>query len=423
MFLINMYISFSELICENSYIYILKDKAHIMKDNFKTIYLAGGCFWGTEHYIRQFEGVVETTAGYANGKVPNPSYEQVYTDETGYVECVKVTYDPEIISLVTLVRLFFKSINPLLKNRQGNDYGTRYRTGIYWSAPEDMGDIIILHDELQARFAVPIYVEKCPLECFYPAEEYHQDYLLKNPDGYCHLSLQTLKNARIYARIIKDLRDCSDDEKKMILPRFFKTGKGEYGEGDRFIGVSVPEIRKIAGKFKDSPFSVIESLLESEWHECRMCGLLILVAAYPDNPQETVDFYLKHTSGINNWDLVDLSAPYILGRHLVGQADHSVLYSLAESTNLWEQRIAVVSTLMLIRHNDYSETISLAEKFIEVRHDLMRKAVGWMLREVGKRDEKLLVDFLEKYRRRMPRTMLRYSIEKFPPQMRKYFMS
>lgn len=294
----------------------------------KTIYLAGGCFWGTEHYIRQFEGVAETAVGYANGCIPNPTYEQVYTDETGYVECVKVTYDPEVIALATLCRLFFRSIDPLLKNRQGDDIGTRYRTGIYWTCAEDGKIVKEIYDEIQSQYGRALQVEALPLECFYPAEEYHQDYLVKNPDGYCHLSLETLQSAKAYARITRSLRSLSDEEKKTVFPRFFKTGKGEYGEGDKFIGVTVPNVRIVAKKYIDTPLTVVETLLESEWHECRLCALLMLVQKYKHSKDEVVAFYLSHTQGINNWDLVDLSAPYILGDYLTDKTDRSVLYIL-----------------------------------------------------------------------------------------------
>ena len=250
----------------------------------KTIYLAGGCFWGTEHYMSQFDGVVGTVAGYANGSIADPAYEQVYTDLTGHVECVKVTYDPEVISLGTLCRLFFRSIDPLLLNRQGNDCGTRYRTGIYWVDDEDNKVIDQVYEEIQSSFDEPLVVEKSPLECFYPAEEYHQDYLYKNPDGYCHLSLSILRFARTYGQISKELRNASDEEKKLVLPRFFKTGQGEYGEGDRFLGVVVPEVRKVAKKYKDADYEVLEALLESEWHECRLCALLILREKYRKEP-------------------------------------------------------------------------------------------------------------------------------------------
>ena len=379
----------------------------------KTIWFAGGCFWGTEHYLSQFEGVLRTQAGYANGHLQDPTYQQVYTDQTGHVECVKVEYDDEIISLATLCRLFFRSIDPLIKDRQGDDCGTRYRTGIYWSDAEDAAVVEQVYSEEQRKYDSGLVVEKCPLQCFYPAEEYHQDYLVRNPDGYCHLSLETLWFAMRYAKIVKELIQYSDPEKKAVLPRFFKTGPGEYGEGDRFLGVVVPSTRKVAKQFKDSSYEVLEALLESEWHECRLCALLILIEKYKQSPEDAVNFYLGHTAGINNWDLVDLSAPYILGDYLSNQENRRILYELAGSPDMWEQRISVVSTLMLIRRGFYMDTIELAKKFIDTKHDLIQKAVGWMLREVGKRNEDLLISFLDEYRHRMPRTMLRYAIERF----------
>ena len=388
----------------------------------KTIYFAGGCFWGTEHYMSQFDGVVETAVGYANGSVTDPAYEEVYTDQTGHAECVKVVYDDEMISLATLCRLFFRSIDPLLLNRQGGDIGTRYRTGIYWNDTDDQAVIEEVYAEIQQKYNEPLVVEKSPLKCFYSAEEYHQKYLVKNPEGYCHLSLSTLKSAAEYSKIIKELRGLSDDEKKTVLPRFFKTGKGEYGEGDRFLGVIVPNTRKVAKNHKDSPYIVIEMLLESEWHECRLCALLMLIEKYRKEPDEAVHFYLTHTKGINNWDLVDLSAPYILGDYLKDKTDRNVLYDLAGSSVMWERRIAVVSTLMLIRDDQLDDTFRLAEMLIDSRHDLMQKSIGWMLREAGKRDEERLVRFLENHRHEMPRTMLRYAIEKFPEPERREFM-
>ena len=388
----------------------------------KTIYLAGGCFWGTEHYMSQFEGVVETAVGYANGSVVDPAYEEVYTDQTGHVECVKVIYDDEMISLATLCRLFFRSIDPLLLNRQGGDIGTRYRTGIYWNDTDDQAVVEEVYAEIQRKYKEPLVVEKSPLKCFYSGEEYHQKYLVKNPEGYCHLSLSTLKSAAEYSKIIKELRGLSDDEKKTVLPRFFKTGKGEYGEGDRFLGVIVPNTRKVAKNHKDSPYIVIEMLLESEWHECRLCALLMLIEKYRKEPDQVVQFYLTHTKGINNWDLVDLSAPYILGDYLKDKTDRNVLYDLAGSSVMWERRIAVVSTLMLIRDGQFDDTIRLAESLIDSKHDLMQKSIGWMLREVGKRDKGLLVQFIEKHKHEMPRTMLRYAIEKFPEPERREFM-
>lgn len=279
------------------------------------IYFAGGCFWGTQYYMSQFEGVVETVAGYANGNLPDPAYRQVYTDQTGHVECVKVTYDPGLISLATLCRLFFKSIDPLLLNRQGNDCGTRYRTGIYWVDDSDRLVVGQVYDEIQKRYDSPLAVETCPLACFYPAEPYHQDYLYKNPDGYCHLSLSLLKHAKIYSQITKALRGYSDEQKKIVLPRFSKTGAGEYGEGDRFMGVAVPMVRKVAERYRDVSYDVLETLLESEWHECRLCALLILVEKYRMDPEGAVSFYLAHLKGAGNWDLVDLSDPHIPGEY------------------------------------------------------------------------------------------------------------
>lgn len=388
----------------------------------KTIYLAGGCFWGTEHYMRQLEGVLETVVGYANGRLADPSYQEVYTDRTGHVECVKVVYDDTLISLRTICRMFFKSIDPISLNRQGEDVGTRYRTGIYWDEPEDHSTVEHVWQEVQARFSEPLAVEKRPLKCFYSAEEYHQDYLLKNPEGYCHLSLETLNLAKRYSKICRDLRTYSTEEKRDVLPRFFKTGKGEYGEGDRFMGVAVPDTRKVAKLHNDASYEVLDALLESEWHEARLCALVILAERFKKDSETTVKFYLNHMKGINNWDLVDLSAPYILGVYLLDKNDRQVLYRLAESAVMWEQRVAIVSTLMLIRNGQFADTIKLAECFLNTKYDLMQKAAGWMLREVGKRDEALLVSFLEQYKKVMPRTMLRYAIEKFSPDQRRYFM-
>lgn len=153
----------------------------------KEIYLAGGCFWGTEHYLKQIRGVVATEVGYANGRGENPSYEQVYTDTTGFVECVKVIYDPELLALEHLVEIYFNSIDPLSLNRQGNDVGTRYRTGIYYTDEGDRATIEGVYRAVESRVGAELVVELEPLSNFYNAEEYHQDYLDKNPNGYCHL--------------------------------------------------------------------------------------------------------------------------------------------------------------------------------------------------------------------------------------------
>ncbi len=216
--------------------------------------------------------------------------------------------------------------------------------------------------------------------------------------------------------ILHSLRQHIDAEKAIVLPRFFKTGKGEYGEGDQFLGITVPNIRLVAKQYGHAPLEVVNRLLDSEWHECRMCALLILVMQYKkateEHKQAIFDLYLSRTERINNWDLVDLSAPGIVGEHLYSCADRSMLYHLAESPLLWEQRIAMVSTLTFIRKGDFDDTFALADKLVGSRHDLMQKAVGWMLREMGKRDIALLRIFLDKHAATMPRTMLRYAIEK-----------
>lgn len=166
----------------------------------KEIYFAGGCFWGTQHYLKQIRGVVGTAAGYANGETENPTYKQVYTDTTGYAETVRVLYDPAVISLQQLVELYFRSVDPTLLNRQGGDVGTRYRTGIYFTSLEDLSVIQAVYDKVAAEYDIPLVVELQPLMNFYPAEEYHQDYLDKNPEGYCHIPLALMEFARMANR-------------------------------------------------------------------------------------------------------------------------------------------------------------------------------------------------------------------------------
>ncbi len=156
----------------------------------KEIYFAGGCFWGTEHFFKQINGVTTTQVGYANGNIENPTYEQVYTDSTGFAEVVKVAYDPKVVSLEMLLDLFFKTIDPTSLNQQGEDIGTRYRTGIYWVNTEDEKAVTEALSELQKNYEKPIVVENEPLKNFYSGEEYHQDYLDKNPSGYCHINLE-----------------------------------------------------------------------------------------------------------------------------------------------------------------------------------------------------------------------------------------
>ena len=166
----------------------------------KEIYFAGGCFWGTEHYFKQIKGVVETAVGYANGHTPDPTYQEVYTDGTGYAETVKVVYDPKLISLELLTDLYFHSIDPLSLNKQGEDTGTRYRTGIYYTDQEDLPVLKKVYDQVSSQYDTPLAVELEPLRNFYTGEEYHQDYLDKNPTGYCHLPKALFEFARTKSR-------------------------------------------------------------------------------------------------------------------------------------------------------------------------------------------------------------------------------
>lgn len=223
------------------------------------------------------------------------------------------------------------------------------------------------------------------------------------------------------------LEALSDAEKREHLARYFKTGKGEYGEGDLFIGVVVPDIRKIAKANKSASVKEVEKLLNNPYHECRMCALMILIEQFKrakadKDKKAIVDFYLSYTKRINNWDLVDLSARDIVGEYLADKQDRSVLYKLAESSLLWDQRIAILSTFVFIKRNDFTDIINLSEKLLSHKHDLMHKAIGWMLREAGKKDKSVLITFLDKHHGSMPRTMLRYSIEKLSTDEKGYYM-
>ena len=224
-------------------------------------------------------------------------------------------------------------------------------------------------------------------------------------------------------RIINEIKAHIDPEKARILPRFFKTGKGEYGEGDRFMGVTVPNIRKVAKSNKDVSLDLVEKLLQSEWHEVRMCAVLLLVEKFKKQEEAVLEIYLRNTERINNWDLVDLSAPQIVGAYLLNKSDRSLLYLLAKSKSLWERRIAIVSTLTFIRNGQFDDTIAISEMLLEDAHDLIHKATGWMLREMGKRDLALLREFLSKHPGTISRTTLRYAIEKMDPDERKFWMN
>ena len=228
------------------------------------------------------------------------------------------------------------------------------------------------------------------------------------------------------ARLKKELKELSDPKQAKIFQRFFKTGKGEYGEGDIFLGVSVPMQRKTAVKFKQLPIKDLQALLNSAIHEHRMTSLLILIKQYEKTDQQgkkiIFDFYLKNTRNINNWDLVDISAPKIIGDYLLDKP-RDILYRLCKSKNLWEKRIAILSTMTFIKNNEFEDALKISEAFLCDEQDLIHKAVGWILREVGKRNRKIEEKFLKKHYSRMPRTMLRYSIEKFDEKKRKFYLS
>jgi 3-methyladenine DNA glycosylase AlkD len=215
-------------------------------------------------------------------------------------------------------------------------------------------------------------------------------------------------------------------DKAVALQRFFKTGPGQYGEGDRFLGVTVPQQRVIAKRFRALPLGEVVSLLASPWHEHRLMALLLLVERYrrgsPAEQQAVFDAYLANTHRVNNWDLVDSSAPYIVGPH-IARNPRPLVRKLIASESLWERRIGVLATYPLIRGGHAETTLWAAERLLEDPHDLMHKAVGWMLREVGVRvDERLLTEFLDDHAATMPRTMLRYALERLAPRVRAQYM-
>jgi len=228
-------------------------------------------------------------------------------------------------------------------------------------------------------------------------------------------------------QVKKELNKYANPQKAKISSRFFKTGKGEYGQGDVFLGISVPNQRKVAGDFKELPLSQTAKLLQSRVHEHRLTALLILVSQFQKGEEkikkQIFDLYLKNYKYINNWDLVDLSAPKIVGAYLLEKPEkRKVLYQLACSNNLWKKRIAMLSTYTFIKNNQFTDTLKIAEILLDDKHDLIHKAVGWMLREIGKIDQKEEELFLKKHYKTMPRTMLRYAIEKFNEKKRKSYL-
>ena len=225
--------------------------------------------------------------------------------------------------------------------------------------------------------------------------------------------------------IQKKLHKLGNPEKAQILRRFFKTGPGEYGEGDVFLGIKVPELRKVAKEYQDIPVGAAAGLLSSPWHEERLLALFILIHKYKkgnENEKRAIyELYLKNIQYVNNWDLVDGSAGHIVGAFLMDKSKRP-LYRLAESNNLWKRRIAILSTFHFIKHGEFSETLTISKILLADKEDLIQKAVGWMLREVGKRDMVTAETFLKDHYRRMPRTMLRYAIEKFPEPTRQNYL-
>lgn len=228
-------------------------------------------------------------------------------------------------------------------------------------------------------------------------------------------------------KIFADLNQFATPEKAKKYQFFFKTGEGQYGEGDVFLGLSVPETRAVAKQYVEISLDEIEDLLQSPYHEVRLCGTIILVLKYQKArkniiaQKEIVEFYLSHAFAFNNWDLVDLSCYKILGNWYLDK-DPAMLFVLAQSSNLWEQRIAIISTIEFIKHNKFDVTLQLAEMLLFHKHDLMHKAVGWMLREIGKRNKQVEESFLLQYYTQMPRTTLRYAIEKFPEHERRTYL-
>jgi 3-methyladenine DNA glycosylase AlkD len=221
------------------------------------------------------------------------------------------------------------------------------------------------------------------------------------------------------------LKKLENKEKAKVMSGFFKTGIGQYGEGDKFLGITVPDQRRLAKKYTEASLVDVKKLLVNKIHECRLVGLLILVEKFgkaeESQRKKIVDFYLDNVRYVNNWDLVDLSADKILGEFL-SDKDTSILKKFAVSENLWQRRIAIVSTFAFIKQHKFTETLQISKILISDKQDLIHKAVGWMLREVGKRNKKTELDFLKQNYSKMPRTMLRYSIERFPESEKKFFM-
>lgn len=226
--------------------------------------------------------------------------------------------------------------------------------------------------------------------------------------------------------LLADLDALADPERAVGVARYFKTGPGEYGQGDQFIGILVPDQRRVARRYRQLPLADLERLLTSPVHEHRLVALLILNLRYERadeaEREAIIRLYLDRRAGVNNWDLVDSSAPYLLGTHLLTRP-RDLLYQLALADSVWDRRIAMLSTFAFIKRGDFADTLALAERLLGDRQDLIHKAAGWMLREVGEYDEATLTQFLTQHAPAMPRTMLRYAIEKLSPEQRATFMA
>jgi 3-methyladenine DNA glycosylase AlkD len=229
-------------------------------------------------------------------------------------------------------------------------------------------------------------------------------------------------------KLQKEIRGLANSEKAKLLMRFFKTEKGEYAEGDVFLGIMVPTLRIIAKKYFTLPTSDVRSLLGSKYHEERLTALFILTHQFQNGDEkmraEIFSLYLANTKHINNWDLIDLSAPKIVGDYLLQKGKGiAILKKLAKSNDLWERRIAVLATFQYIKYNSFKESLEIAEMLLHDKHDLIHKSVGWMLREIGKRNQIVEEEFLKKHAKEMPRTMLRYAIERFEETKRREYLS
>lgn len=273
----------------------------------KKIYLAAGCFWGAEHYIKQIEGITFTQVGFANGNTEKPTYEQVYTDRTGFAETVLVEYDSYIIPLRTIIRLYFKAIDPTSLNRQGADFGTRYRTGIYYTNKSDLPiiqEVMALEAE---KYDAPLQVEVAPLKNFYPADEYHQDYLDKNPTGYCHLPIGLFSYAKNYKPIIVKIHEKLFAQQDLKY-RDFHSKLMPGIDKERIIGIRTPQLRKIAKEFaNDAEIDDFLSNLPHQYYdENNLHGFIIAELKDYDRSIAEIDRLLPY---IDNWATCDLIRP------------------------------------------------------------------------------------------------------------------